>query len=220
MIRAVIFDMDGILIDSENLWQQGEKALFAEYGIELTDEMLVQTRGLRTEEMVHHWTTRFRFDSVEPEELIRTYDRRMVELMRTSVPLMEGAAESIGFFRDKQLPVALASCSTHDHIDAALERHGLTDHFDLVISAAHEMPGKPHPEIYLRAAAQLGVDPVHCLAIEDSFFGVVSAKAARMKVLAMPDPHEYNQDRFGAADKKIRSLTEINEALYEELQDK
>ena len=210
--------MDGILIDSENLWQQSEKELFRELGIELTGELLAETRGLRTREMVNHWFSRFQPGSVTPEELMKRYDNRMIESMRTRVPLMEGAEEAILFFRQKNLPVALASCSTHAHIDAAMEKHGLNGHFDLVVSAANGMPGKPHPEVYLVTAAKLGVDPTLCLAIEDSFFGVISARAARMKVVAMPDPHEFNQPRFGAADIRIRSLTEINDSLFERIQ--
>ena len=210
--------MDGILIDSENLWQQSERSLFGELGIVLTEELLVQTRGLRTEEMVKHWFSRFEPDGTTQEEVISRYDDQMVETMRTRVELMEGAEEAIRFFRDKQLPVALASCSTHAHIDAAMDKHGLKHYFNLVVSAANGMPGKPHPEVYLETARQLGVDPTNCLAIEDSFYGVISAKAARMKVLAMPDPHEYDQIRFAVADIKIRSLAEINDAMFEKLQ--
>ena len=210
--------MDGILIDSENYWQQTERTLFGELGIELTDELLVQTRGLRTEEMVAHWSRMFDLDSVSPKELMNRYDHRMIETMRTQVPLMEGAEEAILFFRKKNLPVALATCSTYAHIDAAMDKHGLKKHFKLMVSAAHKMPGKPHPEVYIQTAGQLGIDPTCCLAIEDSFFGVISAKSARMKVVAMPDPHEYDQPRFAAADIKIRSLKEIDDPMFEQLQ--
>ncbi|MEN8158179.1 MAG: hexitol phosphatase HxpB [Bacteroidota bacterium] len=218
MIKAVIFDMDGILIDSEPLWQQTEIALFGEFGIELTEEMLVNTRGLRSEEMVHYWCSRFKIDSVTQEELMNRYDDQMIETMRARVPLMEGAEEAIRFFREKKLPIALASCSTHAQIDAAMNRYGLKRNFGQVVSAANGMPGKPHPEVYLQTAAQMGIDPTFCLAIEDSFYGVIAAKAARMKVVAMPDPSERDQPRFGAADVKIRSLSEINETLFEKLQ--
>lgn len=210
--------MDGILIDSEPLWQQTEIALFGEFGIELTEEMLVNTRGLRSEEMVHYWCSRFKIDSVTQEELMNRYDDQMIETMRARVPLMEGAEEAIRFFREKKLPIALASCSTHAQIDAAMNRYGLKRNFGLVVSAANGMPGKPHPEVYLQTAAQMGIDPTFCLAIEDSFYGVIAAKAARMKVVAMPDPSEHDQPRFGAADVKIRSLSEINETLFEKLQ--
>ncbi len=137
--------------------------------------------------------------------------------MRTLVPLMEGAVEAIHFFKQKKIPLALASCSTMEHIEAAMGKYNLISHFDLMVSAANGMPGKPHPEVYIQTASRLGFEPTACLAIEDSFYGVISAKAARMKVIAMPDPLEYDQERFGAADLKIRSLAEMNDTLLEKL---
>ena len=210
--------MDGVLIDSEHQWQLTERALFGELGIELTDELLVQTRGLRTEEMVAHWRSRFDLDGVDPEDLMRRYDKRMVEAMNRDVPLMDGAEDAIRFFKEKGIPIALATCSSNAHIDAAMEKHNLKRYFHKMVSAANEMQGKPHPEVYLRTAELLEIDPTCCLAIEDSFFGVVSAKAARMKVVAMPDPTEYNQPRFSVADLKIRSLRELNNEAFNKLQ--
>ncbi len=211
--------MDGILIDSERHWQLTERALFADLGIDLTDELLVQTRGLRTEEMVAHWASRFPLDGTDPNALMRDYDARMVVSMKREVPLMEGARELIGMFREMKLPVALATCSTQDHIDAVMEKHGLRKSFDLLISAAVKMQGKPHPEVFLRTASLLKVDPTRCLVFEDSFYGLIAAKAARMKVVAMPDPLEFDQDRFGAADLKIRSLGEFTLETFQKLQE-
>ena len=211
--------MDGILIDSERHWQLTERALFAELGIHLSDALLVQTRGLRTEEMVAHWSSRYPLDGVKPQNLMESYDRQMVETMKREVPLMEGAMELIGMFREMGLPVALATCSSHEHIDAVMEKHRLGKQFDLLVSAAKEMPGKPHPEVFLRTASMLKVDPTRCLVFEDSFFGVVAAKAARMKVVAMPDPSEFDQERFGAADLKIRSLTHFTKETFNKLQE-
>lgn len=217
--EAVILDMDGILIDSEHHWQLTERSLFAGHGIELTDELLVQTRGLRTEEMVAHWSSRFPLDGVNPGALMEEYDRLMVETMKREVELMEGVVKLIAMFRKMGLPVALATCSSHAHIDAVMDKHGLRDAFDLLVSAATGMPGKPHPEVFLRTAALLKVDPTRCLVFEDSFFGVIAAKAARMKVVAMPDPSEYEQERFGAADLKIRSLKDFTLETFNKLQE-
>ena len=211
--------MDGILIDSERHWQLTERAIFAELGIDLTDELLVQTRGLRTEEMVAHWSARFPLDGTDHRQLMEQYDRRMVETMKREVPLMDGARELIGMFREMGMPVALATCSTQEHIDAVMEKHGIRELFDLLVSAAVEMPGKPHPEVYLRTAALLKTDPTRCLAFEDSFAGVIAAKAARMRVVAMPDPSEYDQERFGAADIKIRSLNDFTIEMFNKLQE-
>jgi len=218
-IEAVILDMDGILIDSERHWQLTERDLFAELGIELTDELLVQTRGLRTEEMVAHWSARFPLDGADTGTLMKLYDRRMVETMKREVPLMEGARELIGMFREMKLPVALATCSSHDHIDAVMEKHQLRRMFDQLVSAATGMPGKPHPEVFLRTAAILQVDPTRCLVFEDSFFGMIAAKAARMKVVVMPDKTEYNQERFNAADMKIRSLKDFTMDSLKKIQE-
>ena len=168
MIKAVILDMDGILIDSERHWQLTERAIFAELGIDLTDSLLVQTRGLRTEEMVAHWSARFPIDGTDPKALMKDYDARMVDTMKKEVPLMEGARELIAMFKEMALPVALATCSTHDHIDAVMEKHELLSSFDLLVSAAVGMPGKPHPEVFLHTATLLKVDPTHCLVFEDS----------------------------------------------------
>jgi len=211
--------MDGILIDSEHYWQLTERAIFAEMGIDLTDELLVQTRGLRTEEMVAHWSARFPLDGTDHRQLMEQYDTRMVETMKREVSLMEGARELIGMFREMGMPVALATCSTQEHIDAVMEKHGIRELFDLLVSAAVEMPGKPHPEVYLRTATLLKVDPTRCLAFEDSFAGVIAARAARMKVVAMPDPSEFDQERFGAADLKIRSLNEFTIEMFNKLQE-
>ena len=211
--------MDGILIDSERHWQLTERAIFAELGIDLTDQLLVETRGLRTEEMVAHWSARFSLDGRDPEALMKEYDRRMVETMKREVPLMEGARDLIGLFREMELPLALATCSTEEHIDAVMEKHGLRDSFDLLVSAAVDMPGKPHPEVFLKTASLLKVDPTRCLVFEDSFNGLVAAKAARMKVVAMPDPMEFDQERFGAADLKIRSLRDFSRNTFQKMQE-
>jgi mannitol-1-/sugar-/sorbitol-6-/2-deoxyglucose-6-phosphatase len=210
--------MDGILIDSEPHWQLTERSIFAELGINLSDELLIQTRGLRTEEMVDHWFARFPHIKTDTLTLMEQYDQRMVETMKREVDLMEGARELLGMFRKIGMPVALATCSSQDHIDAVMEKHKLRDHFDLLVSAASEMPGKPHPEVFLRTASMLKVDPTRCLVFEDSFYGLIAAKAARMKVVVMPDPAEFNQERFGAADLKISSLTQFTMESFNTLQ--
>lgn len=218
-IEAIILDMDGILIDSERHWQLAERALFADLGVDLTDKLLVETKGLRTDEMVEHWLARFPLEKADTQNLNDTYDQIMVEKMKQEVPLMEGARKLIGMFRDLGLPVALATCSTHEHINAVMERHQLGSQFDLLVSAARNMPGKPHPEVFLRTAASLKVDPTRCLVFEDSFVGMIAAKSARMKVVAMPDESEYEQARFGAADLKIRSLKEFTKDTLNKFQE-
>ena len=108
MIKAVVFDMDGVLIDSEPLWQQVEIDVFKELGIALTPSMQVRTKGLRTDEMVHYWFTRYPWSHPSPEVVIQDYENRMKTIFQEDVELMTGAESSVDFFRSLGLPLALA----------------------------------------------------------------------------------------------------------------
>jgi len=212
--------MDGVLIDSEHHWQRTEQALFRQFGIELSESMLYETRGLNTVEMEAHWRKRYpdELEQIGADELMARYDGLMVDTMNEEVELMDGAREALDFFRERGLPLALATCSSYEHIRAVLDKHQLGELFPVRVSASGDIPGKPHPEVFLECARQLQADPTSCLVIEDSFHGLVAGKAARMKVLSFPDPGEYHQERFGAADLKIRSLHEIGDELLQKLE--
>ena len=214
MIKAVVFDMDGVLIDSEPLWQQVEIDVFKELGIALTPSMQVRTKGLRTDEMVHYWFTRFPWSHPSPEVVIQDYENRMKKIFQEEVELMSGAESSVEFFRSLGLPLALASSSAMYLIDIFLDRFKFRYRFDLVYSAESADYGKPHPGIFLKVAEMLECDPSECLAIEDSFCGMIAAKAAKMRVIALPEPDERDDPRFGAADYVISSLKEINKNIF------
>lgn len=219
MIKAAIFDMDGVLIDSEPLWQKTEVELFAEIGLTLTPDMQVETKGLRTDEMISYWYARHPWTHATPEDLVKEYDRRMIDIFKNDVELMEGALEAIRFFRDLGLQIALASSSTMELIDICIDRFDLRKYFSVIYSAENETYGKPHPGVYLQTASLLNCDPTMCVAIEDSFHGVIAAKAARMKVIALPEPKDLNDPRYAAADHTISSLQKINKAIFDKLSD-
>jgi sugar-phosphatase len=215
MIKAVIFDMDGVLINSEPFWQKTEVDLFAELGLRLTEEMQVETKGLRSDELIAYWYMRFPWSSPTPEELEKEYDRRMIDIFKNDVELMEGAKEAISFFSDQGIQIALASSSTMELIDICLDRFELRKYFSVIYSAEKELYGKPHPGVYLNTASLLNCDPTMCVAIEDSFHGLIAAKAARMKVIALPEPKDFNDPRYGAADQTISSLLKINKVIFD-----
>jgi sugar-phosphatase len=216
MIKAVIFDMDGVLIDSEPLWQRTEVEVFNKLGIALTPEMQIQTKGLRSDEMVNYWSERFDLNGSSKDKIVLDYEKRMTEIFMEEVQLMDGARPAIGFLRDLGLPLALASSSAMQFIDIFLDRFGFREYFSVAYSAENEPYGKPHPGVYLQVAGKLGCDPTTCLAIEDSFHGLIAAKAARMKVIVLPEPGERDDPRYGAADWRISGLQELNRYVIEQ----
>lgn len=217
MLRAVIFDMDGVLIDSEPFWQESEMEVFGRVGLSLTREMCMQTMGLRVDEVVEYWQRRQTFDDAPAKALEDGIIGGVVERILAKGEAKAGAAHALEFFRARGLRVALASSSAYRLIGAVTERLGIAEEFEVVYSAEEEEYGKPHPGVYLSTARRLGVAPAECLAIEDSFNGVLAAKAARMKCVAVPEPVQRLDPRFSIADAVLDSLTDVNEEVWRQL---
>ena len=218
MITAVIFDMDGVLIDSEPFWQESEIEAFGRAGLSLTREMCLETMGLRVDEVVEYWRRRHDFDEAPAGALEDSIIGGVVERILSRGEAKEGAAAALGFFRERGVRVALASSSAYRLIRAVNGRLGLADTFECVYSAEDEEYGKPHPGVYLTTARKLGVAPAQCLAIEDSLNGVLAAKAARMKCVAVPEPVQRQDPRFAIADVVLDSLADMNMEVWQALQ--
>lgn len=217
MLAAAVFDMDGLLVDSEPLWRRAERSIFPRLGIELTDEMCMQTMGTRVNEVVLHWYRQKPWEGPACPEVAEEIVAAVIALVRSEGRPMDGVREVLDLCRQRGLRTALASSSDMCLIDAVLERFGIRDCFDVVHSAEHEPYGKPHPGVFLTTAERLGVEPPCCLVFEDSFAGLIAAKAARMPVVAVPSPHDFDQPRFGIADLKLRSLREFDAACLDRL---
>ena len=217
MIKAVIFDFDGIIVDSEPLWTLAEIEVFKTVGITLTDEMCRETTGLGTQDLVkyfynaHPWTGKSSFQVYK--EILETMQKFIFE----KADLQEGFLDVLQMFVDKKFPIAVASSSPLKLITTALKKFHLFEFFKIISSADNEEFGKPHPALYLGAAKKMGIDPVNCLAFEDSFNGAISAKAARMKLVTVPDKHNFSSTRFDFADLKIPSLKDFKEKHFEHL---
>jgi sugar-phosphatase len=214
----VIFDLDGLLIDSEPFWRQAEIEVFGSLGLELTEHDVRQTMGLRIDDAVRHWWVRFPWEGMTPPEVERAITARVAELVGAGAEPMPGAVEAVALCGRKALPVAVCSGSYAVVIEAALDRLGIAADVTVWHSAEWEPLGKPHPGAYLSTAAKLGVDPTACLAVEDSFNGAVSAKAARMRVVAVPEPAAFDSPRWGMCDAVLPSLVGFDEGLLHTLE--
>jgi mannitol-1-/sugar-/sorbitol-6-/2-deoxyglucose-6-phosphatase len=215
-IEAVVFDMDGVLLHSEPIWRAVEREVFGRLGIEVTEEDLMRTMGVRIADVVAGWYRRHPWGGPSPEEIVGEIVERVADTIRREGRLNEGAAEAIGFFRGLGLRLALASSSPMRLISAVLSMGGLEDRFDVVLTAEEETHGKPDPAVYLRAAERLGARADRCLAIEDSLAGIRAAKAAGMVCIAVPELPAEEAEEAGA-DLVLRSLEEVDERIWTEV---
>jgi mannitol-1-/sugar-/sorbitol-6-/2-deoxyglucose-6-phosphatase len=215
MIRAVIFDMDGLLIDTEPKWQELEREFARKYSLEVTPEMQKQTLGLRTNEMIRYWQQYIKGTVIDPAEQEREIDEYMRRYYISEARIMKGSRETVDFFRGKGIKTALASSSPMLLIDTFIDTFGFKECFDVCHSAESEEFGKPHPGVYLTTARKLNVPPAQCLAFEDSFNGLRSAKSAGMKAVAVPDEYHFSDEHYAIADLKIRNLGLFGEKEFE-----
>ncbi len=206
------------MIDSEPFWRQAEIEVFGRLGLHLSESDVRQTMGLRIDDAVRHWWDRFPWEQMSPPEVERAVTARVAELITEQGGPLPGALEAVACCQRLGLPVAVCSGSYAVVIEAALARLGITDSVTVWHSAEWEPLGKPHPGSYLSTAAMLGTDPSGCLALEDSFNGAIAAKAARMRVVAVPEPAARQSPRWGFCDALLSSLEEFDEPLIRSLE--
>ncbi len=217
-MEAVVFDLDGLLIDSEPCWRQAEIEVFGALGLHLDEAELRETMGLRIDDGVRHWWDRRPWRGMAPEEVERAVTARVAELVAASAAPMPGALEAVALCDRLGLPVAVCSGSYAVVVEAGLRRLGIESAVRAWHTAEWEPLGKPHPGAYLSTAARLGLDPTACLAVEDSFNGAIAAKAARMRVVAVPEPAARASARWGFCEARLSSLTEFDEELIRSLE--
>jgi HAD superfamily hydrolase (TIGR01509 family) len=214
VIEGVIFDLDGLLIETEELWDEVREALVRERGGRWTDSAQRDMMGMSSTE----WST-YLHDTAgleePPEELNRLVVERMAERYREQLPLLPGAVGAVERVA-ACWPLAVASSSNRPLIDLVLELSGLAPRFRATVSSEEVARGKPAPDVYLEAARRLAVAPEHCAAVEDSESGIRSAKAAGMRVVAIPNRSFPPDDEvLASADVVLRSLDELTPTAIE-----
>jgi HAD superfamily hydrolase (TIGR01509 family) len=214
VIEAVVFDLDGLLLDTEQVWDEVREALTRDRGGRWHERAQADMMGMSSTE----WS-RYMHDelglSEPPEELNRLVVERMQERYRDELPLVDGAVEAVRRI-GVRWPLGLASSSNRELIDLALELMGLADLFRATVSSEEVERGKPAPDVYLEAARRLGVRPENVVAIEDSANGIRSAKAGGMGVIAIPNPHfPPTDDVLTQAELVLESLEELTPGAVE-----
>ena len=184
MIEAVVFDLDGVILETEELWNEVREGLTRERGGRWRDNAQADMMGMSSTEWSRYLHQELGVPD-PPEEISREVVRRMAERYAESLPLIDGAVDAVKRLAARW-PLGLASSSNRELIDRALEVSGLTPYFRVTVSSEEVERGKPAPDVYLEAARRLGVEPGRCAAIEDSASGIRSGDAAGMLVVAIP----------------------------------
>ena len=216
-LNTVIFDMDGLLIDSEPLWYEASLEILQRFGKQLTPVQYSETVGLRTRECVERWFTEFSIPFDQAPSTERAIEDRVVEKIITKAKPMPGVAHIFNYFVNLNFKIGLASSSAMQIINVVVDKLGIRKYLE-VIESAETLPfGKPHPQVYLNCANSLQSNPLSCICFEDSFNGMIAAKAARMKCVVVPALHEIRPEKFNAADLKLSSLQNFNDLLLQTL---
>ena len=207
-VEAVVFDLDGLLVDSEQVWDEARQELARERGGRWTETASRDMMGMSSLE----WSS-YMHEVVgvadPPDEISAQVVRRLERIYRDELPLFDGAVEAVERLAARW-PLGLASSSNRELIDLVLELSGMGRFFRATVSSEEVAHGKPAPDVYLEAARGLGVAPQICAAIEDSENGIRSAKAAGMSVVAIPNPlYAPGDEALAGADEVLGSLAEL-----------
>ncbi len=215
-LRAAIFDMDGLLTESESRWRIAEREACARLGLPFTDVDFDATMGVRMRQVAQIWFDRHPWDGPSPAEVADQVIDRVIELCADAVPL-PGVEQALDVCEAAGLRLGLCSSSDLRMIEAVLDAIGLRARFEVIHSAEDDEFGKPHPQPYLVTAELMGVAPRECLVFEDSVTGCVAAKAAQMRLVAVPEQAEWGSDRFGLADVVLASLEQFDHSVIEQV---
>lgn len=204
--------MDGLLIDSEPLWQEAGSSVLLQYGITLSEAEYHSTTGLRTPEWLDHWFTHFQVDQQHASSASSIVEQSAHDFILEKGIAMPGVQYIMDFFKEQGFRIGLASSSPMHLIKMVIDKLKIGPYLSAVTSAEKLPFGKPHPQVFLDCAELLQVRPTTCIVFEDSFNGLIAAKSARMKCVVVPAPELQHQSRWDAADLKLSSLEQFDQA--------
>jgi mannitol-1-/sugar-/sorbitol-6-/2-deoxyglucose-6-phosphatase len=210
---AVIFDMDGVLIDSEPLWKIAMEEVFHALGSQLTKKDFQRTVGLRIDEVIHYWNKAENWGIDNEKEVEEAIISKMEQLIAENAQPLKGVVETLEYLKNRHIKIGLATSSSSRLIRVVLKELGIAPYFQVAHSAEKELYGKPHPAVYLHAAKALQVSPERCLVIEDSFNGIIAGLAAKMKVVCIPEKTHEPHPKLFVADFHFEDMSAFLKAF-------
>ncbi|MGS2763287.1 hexitol phosphatase HxpB [Sinomicrobium sp. M5D2P9] len=209
--HAVIFDMDGVLIDSEPAWKKAEYEVFTSVGVHVAPDLSEITSAMTTTEVTKFWYEKAPWQG----KSLREVENEVIDcvgrfILEEGEP-MSGIKELLELFHHRSFRIGLSTNSPSRLIPLVLEKSGISDYFNAVSSSENEVLGKPHPAVYLTTAKKLGISPENCIVFEDSVHGIMAGKNAGMKTVAIPSEKQFHLEEFNQADLKLRRLADFDE---------
>lgn len=217
MIDTVIFDMDGLLLDTEPLWGKSMLQVAEKHKIPITRQKFKETTGLRIYEVTEHWATHYPWQGRSSHEVAEEILDDIIASSKSHASVLRGVEKTLQMLHEHRFKVGLATSSPTRMVTELVAHFGLTHYFHEITSADVVALGKPHPAVFLHCAAALGSRPTNCLVLEDSVNGMIAGKAARMKVVVIPDEMHFDDPRFTVADAKLKSMEYLDMDMIKSL---
>ena len=209
-IKAVIFDLDGTLVDSMWIWKQIDVDYLGKRGFDLPENLQKEIEGMSFTETAAYFKDRFQIeDSIE--EIKLEWSQMADDFYLNRIPLKAGAWSLLTFLKGSGIKMGIGTSNARDLAEMVLKRHSIVEYFDSIRTSCEVKKGKPEPDIFLKVAEDLGVEPKECLVFEDTYAGVLAAKRAGMKVVAVADElsYPYKNEISSLADRYITGFEEI-----------
>jgi mannitol-1-/sugar-/sorbitol-6-/2-deoxyglucose-6-phosphatase len=210
IVKQHIFDMDGLLIDSEPFWRSAEVKVFNQYGVPFTEEMCRSTVGMRIDEVVRFWAVTYPFIEDKIEVITESIQDELIHLVKSEGKALPGVYDTLDTLKKNSRTCALASSSSVRIINEVVDALHIRNYFTIIHSAEFEKQGKPNPDVFLSTAKFLNTTSSHCIVYEDSKNGLLAALSAQMKAVIIPEFPNEDFDWYSQAHKKLHSLEEFD----------